>query len=356
MQRVFAEEIGALKVLVRPPRAYPSCHAPTICETPSGRLLLAFYAGQREGAPDSVIVGAVSLDRGRTWSTPKVWVHVPGRAVANPRLFVGPDGTLWLLFGVNYGPRWCSGDTYLFVKRSVDEGDSWYDLELFWEQKGLLGKNKPFHENDLWIFPLEWERSWSATFLRSEDNGHTWKLIGDLGRVAGAHLIQPALVRLSGNRLRAYMRSQEGWIFTSDSFDNGQTWSLPQASSIPNNNSGIDVLKTSDGILLLACNPVGLSETCKPVEEGWPKEMPIGFDRWGPRSPLVLKISWDEGQSWPLEIVVEENEGEYSYPCLIESADGTVYLLYTYRRRAIACVTFAKELLLSCVRKEGKDA
>lgn len=351
MRRVFLEELSVRKDFIEPPRSLPSCHAPTICQTPSGRLLLAFYAGLKEGAPDSVVLGAIRADE--TWSTPKVWVHVPRRAVANPRLFLGPDGATWLLFGVNYGQRWCSGDTYLFVKISDDEGDSWHDLELFWEQKGVLGKNKPFHEGDLWIFPLEYEYTWSATFLRSEDNGHTWALSGDLGLLANAHLIQPALVKLSDGRLRAYMRSQEGWIFTSDSMDDGRTWSFPQPSTIPNNNSGLDVLQTRAGLLLLACNPVGLMTYPQPVEEGWPENLALGFMRWGPRSPLVLKISVDEGKTWPLEIVLEMGQGEFSYPCLIEGVDGTVHLVYTYRRRAIAYVEFPVRLLARLMEEGG---
>lgn len=343
------------KTFVQPPQSHPFCHAPTICETPSGKLLLAFYAGQREGAPDSAIFGATSLDKGQTWSTPKIWVQVPERAVANPRLFVGPDEKIWLLFGVNYGPQWCSGDTYLFVKRSPDEGDTWYDMELFYNQKGLLGKNKPFHEDNLWIFPLEWESSWSATFLRSEDNGRTWELVGDLGRLINARLIQPALVKLRDGRLRAYMRSQEGWIFTSDSLDNGQSWTFPQASAIPNNNSGIDVLRTQSGLLLLACNPVGLLKTPKPVEAGWPKELPIGFARWGPRSPLVLLVSDDEGESWLLEIIVAQGAGEYSYPWLIQEEMGIIHVVYTYRRRFIAHVALSEKLMLSMINAKRKE-
>lgn len=343
MRKILAKDLGLQKVLIVPPHTHPSCHAPTLVETLSGKLLLAFYAGQREGAPDSVVLGAVKK-KGR-WSKPKILVDVPGRAVANPRLFLGPDGAVWLLFGVNYGPHWCSGDTYLFVKRSRDEGETWRDMELFWEQKGLLGKNKPFHEGDLWLFPLEWERTWSASFLRSEDNGRSWELAGDLGRMAGAHLIQPAVVRLADGRLRAYMRSQEGWIFISDSMDDGRTWAFPRPLPIPNNNSGLDVLRTKSGLLLLACNPVGLMAEPKPVEEGWPEHLALGFVRWGPRSPLVLKISSDEGETWPLEIVLEDGPGEYSYPCLIEGKDRVIHVAYTYRRRAIAYVAVLEHLI-----------
>ncbi len=211
--RVDLRELGAEKGVVEPLQTYPSCHAPTICETDQGTLLLAFYAGKREGAPDSVVLGGRFDKIQKKWSRPQVWVHVAGKAVANPRLFQGPDGAIWLLVGVNYGPQWCSGDTYLFLKKSYDDGVTWTDLELFVEQKGLLGKNKPFVDGSLWIIPLEWERAWSATFLRSEDNGKTWQLVGNLGHMAKAHLIQPAVVKLSDGCKRSTSR----WKKTSTS-------------------------------------------------------------------------------------------------------------------------------------------
>lgn len=350
---VTIEELRADKLFIRPPETHPYCHAPSICEAPSGRLLVAFYAGQKEGAPDSVIFGAVFDKEELTWSAPQTWVHVPGRALANPRLFIGPDQAIWLLFGVNYGPRWCSGDTYLFVKRSYDEGSSWFDMELFIEIKGLLGKNKPFHENKLWLFPLEWERTWSATFLRSVDNGKSWQLIGDLGKAANAHLIQPAIVRLSDGRLAAYMRSQEGWIYVAYSTDDGFSWSTPTPTTIPNNNSGLDLIRSDTGLLILACNPVGLFEVPRPVENGWPEELAVGFSRWGPRSPLVLLVSNDEGATWPVVIVLESGPGEYSYPSLLLSSTGYIHVVYTYRRRYIAHVAFSQNLLLNLINKGG---
>lgn len=350
---ITVEELGGSKKMIFAPPSHPFCHAPTVCETKAGKILIAFYAGSKEGAPDSAILGVALSKRNRMLSKAKLLVHVPKKAVVNPRIFLGPDGAIWLLFGVNYGRDWCSGDTYLFIKRSIDEGKTWSDMELFWEQKGLLGRNKPLHEGNVWIIPTEWERSWSAAFFRSEDNGNSWELTGDLGRLAQARIIQPALVRLSDGRMRAFMRSQEGWIYASDSTDDGKTWSLAQPLPIPNNNSGIDVLRLSSGVLLLACNPVGLLAEPQPVEEGWPDKLAVGFVRWGPRSPLVLKISVDDGKTWPIEVVLEQGPGEYSYPYMILGQDGNVHLVYTYRRRAIAYISFSEASLVNRLRREG---
>ena len=326
--------------LIQPPKGYPHCHAPSICELPEGDLLLAFYAGEYEGAPDQVILGA-RYSQGR-WSRPKTWVHVARRATVNPRVFVGPDGAVWLIAPVNYGERWCSGGTYLFLKRSYDGGRTWTDLELLVEQKGLLGKNKPLVEGNFILLPVEWEAKWSAAFLRSEDGGETWEVTGDLGRVAGAKLIQPTVVRLSDGRIMAYMRSQEGHIFVSYSSDDGLTWSRPEPTPLPNPNSGIDMVRLRSGNLVLVYNPTTIARDMAKLHHAWPKRMPTGFDAWGPRTPLVAALSPDGGRSWPHRIVLEDGEGEYSYPAVIQGEDGTIHVVYTYRREAIKHVRLSE--------------
>ncbi|MBC7343828.1 MAG: exo-alpha-sialidase [Clostridia bacterium] len=330
------------------PPSYPTCHAPSLCELPTGELLLAFYAGSKEGAPDSVVLGARFDYKRSAWSPPEVWVDVPGRAPANPRVFIGPDGAVWLLVGINYGPKWCSGDTYLFLKRSFDFGYTWRDLELFWAEKGILGKNKPFHRGEVWLIPVEREREWSAAFLRSEDNGITWEIVGDLGKEAGAHLIQPTVVQLTDGRLMAYMRSQEGYIFVSYSQDMGKTWTRPQPTPLPNNNSGIDMERLKSGNLVLAFNPTTPILGLPKLHQGWPEVMPTGFDVWGPRTPLVVALSQDEGKSWPYQLVLDEGPGEFSYPAIIQDKQGVIHIAYTYNREAICHVQVNEERLLAC--------
>jgi len=340
-------------VLIRPLREYPHCHAPSICELPDGDLLLAFYAGEYEGAPDQVILGTRYDRSAGRWSEPEIWVHVFRRATVNPRVFVGPDGVVWLVAPVNYGEHWCSGGTYLFLKRSSDGGHTWTDLELLVERKGLLGKNKPLVEGDFVLLPVEWEATWSATFLRSEDGGRTWEIVGDLGRAAGAHLIQPTVVRLPDGRLLAYMRSQEGRIFSSYSTDDGRSWSVPEPTSLPNPNSGIDMVRLRSDNLVLVYNPTEPLPRSEKLHPAWPRVMPTGFEVWGPRTPLVAAFSEDGGRTWPRRLVLEDEDGEYSYPAVIQARDGTIHVVYTYRREAIKHVMLSEDGFLGCAGKEA---
>jgi predicted neuraminidase len=52
------------------------------------------------------------------------------------------------------------------------------------------------------------------------------------------------------------------------------------------------------------------------------------------RSPLALAVSRD-GRRWQRAVTLEDDDGEYSYPALIQGRDGRVHVTYTWRRRRI---------------------
>ena len=95
-------------------------------------------------------------------------------------------------------------------------------------------------------------------------------------------------------------------------------WSPMQRTSIPNPNSGIDGLVLQDGRALLVYNHVG-------------KEP----NQWGGRrSPLNVAISQD-GKVWEAALELENDNGEYSYPAVIQARDGLVHITYTWKRQRI---------------------
>jgi predicted neuraminidase len=53
------------------------------------------------------------------------------------------------------------------------------------------------------------------------------------------------------------------------------------------------------------------------------------------RSPLHIVLSTDEGRTWGTPLVLETNPGEYSYPSVLETPDGKIHIIYTYRRYSI---------------------
>lgn len=132
--------------------------------------------------------------------------------------------------------------------------------------------------------------------------------------VRGLGAIQPALWQGADGRIKMLMRSSEGFVLRSES-DDGENWSPAAMTSIPNNNSGIDLVKMDDSRILLCLNPVS--------------------GDWAARTPLTLYVSSDDGNTFRPLMTLEMNEGEYSYPSL--AAEGnTIYLSYTWNRLKVA--------------------
>ena len=166
---------------------------------------------------------------------------------------------------------------------------------------------------------------WTAFMDRSED-GESWQACGrlrifegDSSRYAKRGIIQPTLWESAPGKVHALLRSSEGFVYRTDSQDGGSTWCAPYATSLPNNNSGIDLDRLPDGRLVLACNPVG--------------------ENWGARNPLSLLISEDNGTSWTkaLDLVHEPGKHEFSYPCVI-CCGKELHITYTVDRVNIAYV------------------
>jgi alpha-L-rhamnosidase len=119
--------------------------------------------------------------------------------------------------------------------------------------------------------------------------------------------------------LQALCRSQNRAILETWSKDNGKTWSPLAPTTLPNNNSGTDAVTLKDGRQLLVYNHV----------------LPPAGQSKGARSPLNVALSPD-GKTWYAALVLEKDTlGQYSYPSVIQSSDGMVHIVYTWRRKKI---------------------
>ena len=52
------------------------------------------------------------------------------------------------------------------------------------------------------------------------------------------------------------------------------------------------------------------------------------------RSPLNVAWSTD-GRAWHAGAILERERGEYSYPAVIQTADGRVHITYTWKRQRV---------------------
>lgn len=304
--------------IFEPMSSHPMAHASTLTELPNGDLLCAFYAGTYETAPNQAIFLARAQKRGEgqwEWSEPRKLMDTPQKADGNPVLFTSPEGTVWLFFVTLQGAGWSS--SLLFAMKSQDGGNTWSEPQLLSALKGTMPRTKPLVLRDgAWLLPLYDEVRWQPIFWRSEDNGQTWREFPVHTRF---RLIQPAVIELSDGRFLAYCRSASGRIFRLTSEDGGQNWGLPEPTIFPNPNSAIDLLRLKSGGLVLVFN-----------------------DSVDKRTPLSIAYSPSDDERWTIIRDLEVGDGEFSYPCLLETSDHQIYCVYTYRRQTIRHAVFSR--------------
>ena len=361
-------------------RPTPECHASTIAETREGTLAAAWFGGEREGSPDVGIW--LSRNEDGKWSRP---VQVAdgewtlGRRSTgsrgplpcwNPVLFQPRNGPLILFFKVGPTPREWWGEMMI----SDDDGRSWEDRRAL--PNGGIGpaKNKPVElddgtiicpssgEHGSWRVHFELTRAGTCGPLRSRRTARAlgwtwyeppispcphiskprpqqassasvisvpsvampfWEVIGPLHDDTIFPSIQPSILTHPGGRLQILCRTRgKGVISESWSSDGGRTWSEMTATSLPNPDSGIDAATLTDGRHLVVYNP---------ITKG--------------RNRLSVALS-EDGKDWREALKLEdEDEGEYSYPAVIQSSDGEVHVTYTFRRASIKHVTLDPEAL-----------
>lgn len=310
---------------------FPSCHAATIAETPTG-LISAWFGGTREGHKDVCIWTSHWVDN--KWTAPvKVAEGIINDttryACYNPVLFQVPNGELLLFYKIGPNVAGWTG----WMMRSKDNGKTWLPREAL--PDGFLGpiKNKPLLLNGTLICPASTEKNgWKVHFEYTTDFGKTWtksEPIND-GKIVSA--IQASiLTHKKENTLQILCRSKNRTLNESWSTDGGKTWSPMKASALPNNNSGTDATTLKDGRQLLVYNHV------KPADS-----LPNGK---GPRTPLNVAISKD-GKKWYAALILEDSPiSQYSYPSVIQTKDGLVHIVYTWRREKIKHVVVDPKLL-----------
>jgi len=294
---------------------FPSCHASTIAEGKNG-LVTAWFGGKHEKNPDVAIW--VSRYENGAWSAPVEVANgiQPGGKDRvpcwNPVLHQPKGGPLLLFYKVGPSPsRWWG-----MMVSSTDGGKTWSTPHRL--PDGFLGpiKNKPVTLPDgTLLCPSSTEHDgWRLVMERTRDLGQTWETTGALndGKQFGA--IQPTVLFHPGNRLQLLCRTRQNVVADSWSTDGGKSWSALQATSLPNPNSGIDGVTLKDGQHLLVYNPTRQSAQ--------------------DRTPLVVGASRD-GKEWKVVLTLESEPGEYSYPAIIQTADGLVHVTYTWKRKKV---------------------
>jgi sialidase-1 len=325
---------------------------PGMVVTPKGTVL-AYCEARRNDRSDWGEIEVHlrrSTDGGRSWGPAKKIAHLADRIEGNPRKKSGGEreqtvnnpvaivdhqtGNIEMLYCVNYAR--------CFSMRSSDEGVTWT------QPAEITDAFEPFRERYDWkviatgpghglqlaggrlVVPIwlaygetgDHKPSASATIF-SDDHGKTWRAgqiaVPDEGEFGDPN--ETMITTLSDGRVMLVSRSvsdrNRKLITTSV---NGSTgWSRPVFHDSlwePVCMASIVAHPSSPGTLIFS-NPHSLATDA----EG--REIPAGR---GPRRNLSIKLSRDDGKTWPVNRTLESGPSAYSDLAVLP--DGTVLCLY----------------------------
>jgi sialidase-1 len=311
---------------------YHTYRIPAVVVTARGTVL-AFCEGRKHDANDTGDIDMLlrrSVDGGRTFSRQQViWDDGPNTC-GNPCPVVDrAGGTVFLLLTHNLGQddegqilaRKSKGTRTAWVSRSRDDGLTWSPpAEITpcvkkpgwtWYATGP-GAGIQLAGGRLLIPCCHADpvtREYLSHVIYSDDHGATWQW----GGTAGRNTDESEAVELAGGAVRLNMRTGGGahrCRATAVSRDQGLTWSdvaYDKTLVEPECQASIRRYSWAKGrekSRILFSNPA------QP-------------DR---RTALTVRISYDEGNTWPVRKLL--HPGPAAYSCLAVAPDGTILCLY----------------------------
>ncbi|MEV0385874.1 sialidase family protein [Nonomuraea sp. NPDC050643] len=322
----------AREALLQAPHG-PDNHAANLLRGPEGDLLCCWFSGPQEGDPGTnVVLARLSGDR---WEEPVLIATDPLRSEQNPVLFDGGDGLTWLLH-TSMEPH-DQTTAHVVARTSADAGRTWSEPRVLFAEPGFFVRHPPLVLDDgTWLLPAyhcgtSGDRSVVAV---SADGGRTW----DEHQVPGSgDLVQMTIARRPDGRLLAMFRDRRAGRIHSATSADGRTWSAPERTGLPNNDSSVQLTRLGDGRLALVYNDASLErDQFRWVTKNGQRR------RKALRTPLVVAVSEDGGANWPYRRVLQDSDSEYwqnelgySYPSVVDGGDGRLHVAFSYLRKTI---------------------
>ncbi|MCE9531638.1 MAG: glycoside hydrolase [Planctomycetes bacterium] len=325
-------------VLVGGKGGYHAYRIPSLVVAPNGDLLV-FCEGRKTSLDDDGdidLLQARSTDGGKTWKPHQLIYEEGGDAkikYGNPTAVVDAEkGTIWLATNRDHvtikGAR-AGGALVLF--RSDDSGATWskpiditaavrqsdWGHHAFGPGIGIQIQHGP-HRGRL-VIPANFRRAFDkskpsyAHVVVSDDHGKTWKLGGILGEYTNECQVAETreedksglLINMRNHWGRGGMAEKSGKRLVARSTDGGATWSAEKMDPVltePPCQASLLRYQFASGdqkSVLLFANPAG-----------------------GGRKNLTVRMSQDEGRTWPVSKLLVP--GSAAYSCMARLPDGRV--------------------------------
>ena len=337
--------------------AYSLYHIPGIVVTAKGTVLTWCEARKRAAGvsdwDDIRILLRRSTDDGKTWGTPKSIANVKGPknknpfalkmknvdpndvTYNNPVLIADKDGTVHMLFCLEY--------MRVFYQRSDDDGITFssptevtaafngFKKDYDWKVLATGPDHSIQLKNGRLVVPV-WlstgtggnahRPSVTATIF-SDDQGKTWKA-GDIAVPCTDEWINPnetVAIELNDGRVMLNVRSESKAHrrLVTTSPDGATQWSTPKFDDAllePICMGGIVRYNHDGKSLILFSNPHNLEKAKGKAEPGKNRD----------RKNVSVKISHDEGKTWPIQKLLEDGPSMYSD--IAVTHNGTILCFY----------------------------
>jgi sialidase-1 len=326
------------EVFVAGDGAYHTYRIPSAIVTPKGTLL-AFAEGRRAGAADAGDIDLVlrrSHDGGTSWTSVQIIGDNGPNTFGNPCAVVDArTNTIWLLTTQNRGTDrekdiiagTSEGTRTVWAMRSQDDGATWSTpVEITTSVKApdwtwyATGPGVGIQtRSGRLVIPANHAEAKTgihrAHLFFSDDGGQSWSL----GASSDPGTNESQVAELADGRLLLNMRNHppkpENFRMVATSRDGGRTLSpaVPDRALIePPAQASLLRFSTAnvqDRNRLLFANPASSS-----------------------RERLTLRLSYDEGASWPISRVI--HEGPAAYSSLVVLADRSIGVLFERGERS----------------------
>ncbi|MGV7929042.1 MAG: exo-alpha-sialidase [Spirochaetota bacterium] len=315
--------------------SYITFRIPGIVVTPAGVVLA--YCEARESYSDWGKIDVCmkrSRDGGDTWEERVTLYAGRDDTVNNPVMIAERRSeTVHLLYNTNYNRA--------FYRKSADAGETWsgtieltpvfeafratypWKVIAFGPGHGIQLSNGRLIA-PVWLSPgggRDGHHPQHSATLYSDDGGATWhagEMVSSLGEPG---MGEPVAVELSDGSVMLNMRNE---IFDSDrvyravstSRDGARGWSRPAQDR------GLPDAVCFGSLHRYDAHTILFSNVHRDLRVDWKLTL---FKLWGPREPLGIRASFDDGKTWPVARIYRENEGGYSD---IFVNRGVIYALY----------------------------
>lgn len=302
-----------------------------MAELSNGDLICVFNAGNYENSDDQMDYTTWLKKGTKKWTKPVPTFDKEGLKYANPVVYVDETGKVFLFYTVVYGQAFEMSRVRMRI--SEDNGETWGPYSELPQpdypyQTGTISPIKPIRlANGEIMLPLNREsydpnpqKGWFSVFAFSSDEGKTWTESEPIYSLPGN--IQPSPQQMPDGSIVCYFRPRGGRheIWKSISTDNGRTWAPLENGGIQNPSTRSDYILTKRGNFVIACND-------HPTE----------------RTPFIVALSTDRGQTWCKKKILESGPPWYCYASVIQSRDGKIHVAYDCRRQAIKHVVIDED-------------